>query len=101
MLISGAIALGILIYLSTGVYSIESGQSAVILRFGQAISETTEPGINYHMPWPFERAVKAYVRQVKKVLLQDKEGIGLECFAGDENLILIKAVISYDIENLM
>jgi membrane protease subunit HflK len=91
----------LLIYFLTGIYTTESGQHALITRFGRVVRITTDPGINYSLPYPFERVRKTRVHQVKKVLLQDSRGMGIESFTGDENLILIKSVISFDIKDLV
>lgn len=89
----------ILIYLSTGLYTLESGQEALTLRFGKFVSKQTDPGINYHLPYPFESIRRVHVQKVQKVLLQDKTGTGFESLTGDENLIMVKAVVSYDVKN--
>ncbi|MBD3234981.1 MAG: FtsH protease activity modulator HflK [candidate division Zixibacteria bacterium] len=90
----------VLIFLSTGFYTIESGQEAVILRFGKPVGEAREPGVHYHIPYPIETALKVHVHQVQKVMLQEPDGNGVETLTGDENLILITAVINYDVKNL-
>ena len=87
-------------YLASGVYSLQSGQHALILRFGKVVDEVTESGINYHLPAPFEKALKAHVRQVQKVQIQQRRGAGVEGFTGDENLILVRAAVNYDVKNL-
>ncbi len=95
-----AVAIVALIFLSTGFYTIESGQEAVILRFGKPVRETREPGVHYHIPYPIETALKIHVRQVQKVMLRESDGSGIETLTGDENLILITAVINYDVKDL-
>jgi membrane protease subunit HflK len=41
-----------------------------------------------------------HVQKVQKVLLQDTTGTGIESFTGDENLIMVKAVVSYDVKDI-
>lgn len=86
-------------YLASGIYSIESGQHALVLRFGKVIRKSTLPGINYRLPLPFERVIKVRVMQVKKVLLQSRRGGGTENFTGDENMIMVRAVVNYDVKD--
>ena len=92
------------IYLATGIYTLQSGQWALLIRFGKVVKEVTGSGIHYHLPLPFEKAIKVRVSEVKKVLIQkldeEEEFIDIENFTGDENLILVRAVISYDVKNL-
>lgn len=93
------IILLIAVYSATGIYTVDSGQQAVILRFGKPVSKTISPGINYHLPFPFERALKVRVRQVQKIVIQDKAGGALESYTGDENLFMVKAIVGYDVKD--
>ncbi len=98
-LLWSALGVAAVIYLLTGLYTIESGQNALILRFGKLVSVAVNPGVNYHLPAPFETAVKIRVRQVQKVMIQTDKGKGVETFTGDENLILVQAVVGYDLKS--
>ena len=89
-----------LVYLATGIYTVQNGQNALTLRFGKVVVEVINPGINYHLPFPLEKVIKVHVRQVRKIQIQQSEGKGIEGITGDENLITILAVVSYDINNL-
>lgn len=99
-----SITLVLTLYFATGIYTLQSGQNALIIRFGKVLKEVTKSGIHYHLPLPFEKAIKAHVSEVKKVLIQksdeEEEFNDIENFTGDENLILVRAAISYDIRNL-
>ena len=97
-LIIAAVALGL--YLVTGFYTLQSGQEAVVLRFGQETALKKNPGINYHLPRPFERVQKVHVRQVQKVMVESGKGKGVEGFTGDENLLLVRSVINFDVRDL-
>lgn len=87
-------------YLCTGIYSLHSGQHALILRFGKVVTEMTDPGIHYHLPFPFEKVLKVRISEVKKVSLEGIPGNSLEVVTGDENLILVDAIVNYDVKNL-
>lgn len=88
------------VYFCTGIYSLQSGQNALVLRFGKVVAQVTDPGIHYHLPFPFEKVIKVRVSEVKKVSLKGDQDDSLEVFTGDENLILVDAIISYDVKNL-
>jgi len=98
--LAGIVILVLLGYFASGIYSLRSGQHALILRFGKVVDEVTASGINYHLPAPFEKAFKVHVRQVQKVQIQQQRGGGVEGFTGDENLLLIRAAVNYDVKNL-
>jgi membrane protease subunit HflK len=97
-------------YFVSGIYSLQSGQRALILRFGRVMDEVTDSGIHYHLPPPFEKGIKVHISKVQKVAIHKSvdesvfdesiAGDSLEGFTGDENLILVRAFISYDVKNL-
>jgi len=90
-------------YLATGMYSLRSGQSAVVIRFGRIIEEVATPGIHYHFPYPVENVRKVHVSKVETAMVQPdraKKDTYFEIFTGDENLIKVRAVINYDVKEL-
>lgn len=88
------------VYFLSGIYSLIDGQQALVLRFGKVVSEVISPGVHYHLPFPFEKVRKVNVSEVQKASLKSILGNNMELMTGDENLILVDAVISYDIKNL-
>ena len=90
----------VMIYFLTGVYSLQSGQHALILRFGGIVAEVKDSGINYHLPYPIETAYKVQVSKVQKVSIRQEKSGMFEEFTGDENLLLVDAAISYDVKDL-
>lgn len=56
-------------WLATGFYKVEPDEQGVVLRFGQYI-KTTNPGLNYHLPFPIENAY------TPRVLAEHQEDIG-------------------------
>ncbi len=87
-------------YAASGLYSLQSGQNALILRFGKVVHEVSESGIHYHLPFPIEKIVKAHVSEVQTLPIQEEVEVQLERFSGDENLIIVRALISYDVKIL-
>jgi len=60
-----AILLGGL-WLSTGFYTVKTDEQGVVLRFGK-FSEITQPGLNYHLPYPIESVLTPAVTNVNRV----------------------------------
>ena len=54
------IAIVALLWLGSGIYTVNTKEVGVVLRFGEFVG-TTKPGINYHMPFPVERVIKLKV----------------------------------------
>jgi len=59
--VAGAmVAIVIGLWLASGIYTVDTKEVGVVLRFGEYIG-TTKPGINYHLPAPIERVLKLKV----------------------------------------
>jgi membrane protease subunit HflK len=63
------IAVGVLIlvavWLASGFYRVNADEQGVVLRFGQYV-KTTQPGLNYRLPWPIETALTPPVERVNR-----------------------------------
>jgi membrane protease subunit HflK len=94
------IAALLLIYFATGIYTLQNGQYAIVLQFGKVIKEVRASGINYHLPYPIEHIYPVHVSKVQKVSIQKQKSSRFEEITGDENLIMVDAVISYDVRDL-
>lgn len=70
-----AIAVGVLIvlWLASGIYIVGPRERGIELRFGK-FSEETQPGPNYHLPWPFESAEVVDVEQVYTIAIGYAQG---------------------------
>ena len=44
----------LLIWLGSGFYRVLPDEQGVVLQFGK-FTKTTQPGLNYHLPYPIER----------------------------------------------
>lgn len=62
------IALGVmfLVWMTSGVYKVEEGEQAIVMRFGK-FNRIGMPGLNYHLPKPFENAIKEKVDKSRRV----------------------------------
>ena len=62
--------LGLLIllflYVASGLYRVLPDEQGVVLRFGKYV-HTTQPGLHYHLPLPFERVLTPKVTKVNRV----------------------------------
>ena len=64
------ITLGIIILLIlwalSGLYRVLPDEQGVVLRFGK-FTQTTQPGLNYHLPFPVERVLTPKVTKVNRI----------------------------------
>ena len=62
------LGIGILIVLwaLSGLYRVLPDEQGVVLRFGKFVS-TTQPGLNYHIPYPIETALTPKVTKVNRI----------------------------------
>ena len=55
-----------LLWVASGIYRVNSDELGVVLRFGE-YNRTTTPGLNYHLPYPFEEVLIPSVTTVNRV----------------------------------
>lgn len=106
--IIGLILLGVLfLWLSSGVYKVDSDENAVVLYFGKFHS-IESPGLNYHIPFPFGKVIKKSVTTVnteefgftsnsKQKRNLDAESLML---TGDENIVDIEFQVQWQISDI-
>jgi len=68
----GLIAL-IIIWALTGLYRVLPDEQGVVLRFGKFVS-TTQPGLNYHIPYPVENVFTPKVTKVNRMDIGFRSG---------------------------
>ena len=56
----------IILWALSGLYRVLPDEQGVVLRFGKFI-KTTQPGLNYHLPLPVERALTPKVTKVNRI----------------------------------
>ncbi|MHB1159949.1 MAG: FtsH protease activity modulator HflK [Chloroflexota bacterium] len=88
-----ASALGV-IYLLSGLYYVQPGEMAVLLRFGRWQGGQVGPGLHYRLPWPFESATNVAVAEVRRLTAPP-----VEILTGDENLVTASLAVQYDISS--
>lgn len=107
MLIGGLVML----WLLSGIYKIQEGEEAVIIRFGKFVRIGTS-GLNYHLPAPFETLVIERVNKSRRVEIgyrssQSYQGGSSNYIAaeslmltGDQNIIDLNCDVMWHIKNL-
>ena len=54
------------IWIASGLYRVLPDEQGVVLRFGKFV-KTTQPGLNYHIPFPVESALTPKVTKVNRI----------------------------------
>mgnify|MGYP000326077731 CR=1 FL=1 len=75
-------------WLVTGFYRVDEAERGVVQRFG-AYTETTLPGLHWHMPFPLESVDKVNANAV------DNYAYSTEMLTADEQYISIDMVVQY------
>jgi membrane protease subunit HflK len=76
------------IWVLSGLYQIDDSERGVELRFG-AYSQTTMPGLKWHMPWPIETVEVVNVNVVNRFKQQTT------MLTSDENIVVVDLVVQY------
>ncbi len=61
-----ALLLVLLVWMFSGFYRVQPDEQGVVLRFGAWVN-TTQPGLNYHLPTPIESALTPKVTRVNRI----------------------------------
>ena len=54
------------VWLASGLYRVLPDEQGVVLRFGKFV-KTTQPGLNYHIPFPVESVLTPKVTKVNRI----------------------------------
>ncbi|HHV60672.1 MAG TPA: FtsH protease activity modulator HflK [Clostridiaceae bacterium] len=118
--ITGAVALLVAlviagIWFASGFYTVQSGEQAVVLRFGKYIDTITEAGLNWHMPYPIDQVEILNVVEPRRIeigfITVDEGGFNRSpsykdnpqqsmMITGDENLVDVETVVQYRIKDI-
>jgi len=82
----------LLIWGATGFYKVEEAERGVVLLFGKHV-ETTQRGLHWHIPAPFEKVIKVDVMQVHTVPLR------ATMLTQDENIVDVEGSVQYQVAN--
>ncbi len=91
----GALAL---LWLASGVYSVNPGHKGVVRTFGKETART-DPGLNFRYPWPFQHVDIVSVEQIRRIEVgfRGTQRVSEEALmlTGDENIVDAQIVVQY------
>jgi len=96
------------IWMISGLYIVAADEQAVVLRFGQHV-DTKGPGLNWHIPYPFEEIEKLPTTTVQRVEVGFRsldEGrvrkVPQEALmlTKDENIVEISFIVQYQVRDV-
>jgi len=102
----------IVLWLLNGFYTVAADEVGVVLRFG-AYNRTTQPGLNYHLPAPIEKALTPSVTRVNRTEIGYRSPEGTQVrgaaarqlpeealmLTGDENIVDINFAVFWVIKD--
>jgi modulator of FtsH protease HflK len=101
-LLPGVLILVGLLWLASGIYTVQPGQVGVIRTFG-AFSTTTSPGLGYRWPWPIQQLDVVDVQAVRRLEVGFRSDGGRSTrvaseslmLTGDENIVDAQIIVQY------
>ncbi|MDB2415269.1 protease modulator HflK [Rickettsiales bacterium] len=103
------ISIAAILWLASGIYTVNTKEEGVVLRFGE-YTRTTKPGLNYHLPSPIEKVIKVRVTdrytteignasRFDRRTRRDQGSKELLMLTGDENIVSVNAEVQWEIAN--
>jgi membrane protease subunit HflK len=109
----GVIVLLIAMFVISGIFTVKTGDEAVVLRFGKHVSTHVSAGLKWHIPI-IEKVYKVNLSEVKRLefgfrttsqgnskekpQFEDQLGESL-MLTGDENLVNAETIVQYKVKN--
>jgi membrane protease subunit HflK len=88
----GLVITGVLLLLAvwgfSGVYKIDEAERGVVLRFG-AFQDLTQPGLQWHLPWPIETVEKINIGATERLSYQGS------MLTRDENIVNVDLIVQF------
>jgi len=101
-IILGIMVLGVVAWASTGVYTVQPGEEAVLRRFGQ-FNSVAGPGLHWFVPNPIGIRVVVRKDEVRRLELGFRGGTSVPAeslmITGDENIVDVQLLVQYDIKD--
>lgn len=103
----GAAGVLLLLWLATGFYVVGPGEQGVERRFGRHMA-TTDPGLNYRLPWPIQTVDVVNVDSIRRVEVGFRttaagrmQGVLEEALmlTKDENIVEVQVLIQYRVKD--
>jgi membrane protease subunit HflK len=98
------------LWLLSGLYKVDAGTQGLVTRFGQ-YTETTDPGLNWHIPAPIESVEKVNVKQQRTIEVGYRSGGNGQAqgavsvpkealmLTKDENYIDVQLAVQYQVKD--
>src|SRR5437667_8860722 len=103
--VGGLLALAVVGYLLSGIFTVAADEQAVIRRFGR-VAARLGPGLHYRLPWPVDRVDVVKTTAVMKTGVgfalpegETRSVTGVEVLTGDTNIISVAMSLQYVIRN--
>ncbi len=100
--LAGALALAV--WLSTGIYKVQPDEQGVALRFGRW-TETTDPGLHFHLPWPVDSVLLPKITQIRQMQLSlspdgaPGQARDKQMLTGDENIVEVDCALLWQVKD--
>ncbi len=93
----------LVLWVLTGFYIVTEGNRGVVTRFGR-YTETTMPGLRWHMPYPVETVDIVDVEHQRFLELGYRSGVGSVpqealMLTGDENIVDVRLAVQYTVSS--
>ena len=86
-------ALALVLWMATGFYVLQPAEKGVITQFG-AYKHTTDSGLHWRLPWPFQAMDRVNVGQNRTLKLLDQP-----ILTQDENIVVLELAVQYRIKS--
>ncbi len=102
----GAI-IAVVLWVGSGVYIVDPAEQGVVLQFGRHVN-TSEPGVNYHLPWPIQNVVIVDIANVRRAEIGFRTIEGQETrrileealmLTADENIVEVGLLVQYRVKD--
>jgi membrane protease subunit HflK len=105
-----SLVVAVLVFLLSGVYTIQPGEIAVVRRFGRVIKPSVAAGLHFRLPWPIDSETVVNISQIRResVGVVETEGEhplhlegpgNLQALSGDTNIIDYEVIVQYQVED--
>jgi len=84
----GIIIIALIVWAATGLYRVDDANRGVVQRFG-AYTETTQPGLRWHLPWPIETV------DIVNISAIERFNQITSMLTSDENIVIVDMVVQY------
>ncbi|MCU0587199.1 MAG: FtsH protease activity modulator HflK [Syntrophobacteraceae bacterium] len=92
--------LALLLWLATGIYIVSPGEQGVVRMFGRHY-DTTDPGLNYRLPWPIQTVDVVNVASIRRTEVGFRTTSGRPVAMLEESLMLTKDENIVDVQVLI